>query len=255
MQILKDNQMVGVIENGKIKTKDAELKTLLSEETIPFVTGSQVDGTFETRIEDKPITDIMAVMDYLIRNDYEVRGEMTTKSYIQAANLIAQVKRAGARHSAVDRNLVQQLHDIAMDLGAECDCGKEMMTVEDMRRYAPNPMLKAAVEALILRHPGHPDQKVHAGNEHTIEKVGINQYAIMRKDRQKLGVASSEEAAHESAKRIIEQVGDINRPVSEFPKGTGGKVAGIIGDVEREIQNRPREKRKLTATQRLVRQL
>ena len=68
------------------------------------------------------------------------------KAYIQAANLIAQVQRAGARHSAYDNRLIQQLHDIAMELGAECyhDEG-EMMSVEDLRRYAPNPMLKAAV--------------------------------------------------------------------------------------------------------------
>lgn len=90
--------------------------------------------------------------------------------YALAANLIAQVQRvhpefierAGARHSATDRVLVQQLHDIAMELGAECHHDEgEMMSMEEMRRYAPHPMLKAAVEALVLRHPGHGNQKVH----------------------------------------------------------------------------------------------
>ena len=69
------------------------------------------------------------------------------KKYATAANLITQVQRAGARHSVKDRALVQQLHDIAMQLGAECrHVEGEMMTVEDLRRYAPNPMLKTIVK-------------------------------------------------------------------------------------------------------------
>lgn len=74
------------------------------------------------------------------------------KDYREAARLlsIVQVQKAGARHSATDRSLVQQLHDIAMELGAECyhDEG-ETLTADDLRRYAPNPMLKAAVEAIV----------------------------------------------------------------------------------------------------------
>lgn len=50
-----------------------------------------------------------------------------------------------------------------MELGAECQHydEAETLTADDLRRYAPNPMLKAAVEALVLRHPGHPNQKTH----------------------------------------------------------------------------------------------
>lgn len=67
----------------------------------------------------------------------------------QAAALLSQVQKAGARHSRADSGLVQQVHDLACQLGAECKADEaEMMTVEDLRRYAPNPMLKAKLEAL-----------------------------------------------------------------------------------------------------------
>lgn len=70
--------------------------------------------------------------------------------YELAAKYLNLIQRAGARHSARDNDLVQQMHDRACDLGAKCQC-------EEMG----HPMLKAAVEALILRHPGHGSQKVH----------------------------------------------------------------------------------------------
>ena len=72
------------------------------------------------------------------------------KSYAEAARLLAQVQKAGARHSVTDRSLVQQLHDIAMELRAECT-HDETLSVDDLRRYAPNPMLKAAIKAAVRR--------------------------------------------------------------------------------------------------------
>lgn len=86
------------------------------------------------------------------------------KSYAEAARLLAIVERAGARHNASDNTLIQQAHDILCDLGAACKHDEDEMgilTAEDLRRYAPFPMLKAAVDALILRHPGHANQKTH----------------------------------------------------------------------------------------------
>ena len=81
------------------------------------------------------------------------------KDYRQAASLLAIVQRAGARHSAYDNGLIQQLHDIAMELGAQCYHEEvESLTVEELRQYAPNPMLKAAVEALVLRYPKHTNK-------------------------------------------------------------------------------------------------
>lgn len=70
-------------------------------------------------------------------------------AYAEAAKLMAQVQRAGARHSAKDMGMVQEMHDRACELGAKCNC-EGMMTT--------HPMMKGA---LVLRHPGHPNQKVH----------------------------------------------------------------------------------------------
>jgi hypothetical protein len=67
--------------------------------------------------------------------------------YETAAKLMAQVQKAGARHSAKDNAMVQEMHDRACELGAKCHC-----------ETPAHPMLKGA---LVLRHPGHPTQKVH----------------------------------------------------------------------------------------------
>lgn len=67
--------------------------------------------------------------------------------YAEAAKLLAQVQKAGARHSSKDIDLIQQMHDRACELGAKCDCEGMM----------DHPMLKA----MVYRHPGHPNQKVH----------------------------------------------------------------------------------------------
>lgn len=72
-------------------------------------------------------------------------------AYAEAAKLMAQVQKAGARHSSKDNSLIQQLHDLSCELGAECP----------MKDMAIHPQLKAAVEALVLRHPGHGNQKTH----------------------------------------------------------------------------------------------
>lgn len=59
--------------------------------------------------------------------------------YAEAANLMAQVQRAGARHSSKDNSLIQQLHDLACELGAECP-------VKDLTVH---PMLRAKVIRMI----------------------------------------------------------------------------------------------------------
>lgn len=56
-------------------------------------------------------------------------------AYETAAKYMAIIQRAGARHSAKDNDLVQQMHDRACDLGAKCKC-EEMGT---------HPLLKARV--------------------------------------------------------------------------------------------------------------
>lgn len=71
--------------------------------------------------------------------------------YQEAAKLLALAQKAGARHSSKDNDLIQQMHDRACELGAKCKC-EEVMT---------HPTLRAQVEALILRHPGHANQKTH----------------------------------------------------------------------------------------------
>ena len=80
-----------------------------------------------------------------------VESPQKKKSHAEAIRLMAIVQRAGARHSAYDNDLIQQLHDIAMELGAQCyhEEDEPDLTVEDLRRYAPNPLLKAAIEALV----------------------------------------------------------------------------------------------------------
>lgn len=72
--------------------------------------------------------------------------------YAEAAKLMAQVKaeaathglqaKAGARHSSRDNSLIQQLHDLACELGAECP-------VKDLTIH---PQLKAAVNVLLSDH-------------------------------------------------------------------------------------------------------
>lgn len=54
--------------------------------------------------------------------------------YQLAAKYLNLIQRAGARHSARDNDLVQQMHDRACDLGAKCNC-------EGMG----HPMLKAKI--------------------------------------------------------------------------------------------------------------
>lgn len=74
----------------------------------------------------------------------------------QAARLLSQVQRAGARHSRSDNDLIQQLHDLTCKLGAECEVAAgEGMSVEDLRRYAPNPLLKAALLDVMKSYPHH----------------------------------------------------------------------------------------------------
>jgi hypothetical protein len=62
-------------------------------------------------------------------------------AYEIAAKLMAQVQRAGARHSSKDNDLIQQMHDRACELGAKCNC--EGMTT--------HPMLKAGVKRAVKR--------------------------------------------------------------------------------------------------------
>jgi hypothetical protein len=75
--------------------------------------------------------------------------------YETAAKLMAIVQKAGARHSAKDNALVQQMHDRACELGAKCHC-----------ETPTHPMLASPTggtqaKAMVYRHPGHPNQKVH----------------------------------------------------------------------------------------------
>lgn len=85
------------------------------------------------------------------RNMNHNRADNKHKAYRAAAALMAQVERAGARHSSRDNGLIQQLHDLACELGATCQENEGEVS----------PVLRAAVEALVLRHPGHGNQKVH----------------------------------------------------------------------------------------------
>lgn len=68
----------------------------------------------------------------------------------------ALIERAGARHSSKDTDMVQRMHDLACELGAKCDVKKATGD------YFSKPALKADLfDELILRHPGHGNQKVH----------------------------------------------------------------------------------------------
>lgn len=48
------------------------------------------------------------------------------KAYVVAASLLKMVQKAGARHSARDMGMVQEMHDRACELGAKCQCQEVM---------------------------------------------------------------------------------------------------------------------------------
>lgn len=179
------------------------------------------------------------------------------KSYAEAARLLAIVERAGARHSATDRALVQQLHDIAMELGAECyhDEG-ETLTADDLRRYAPNPMLKAAVEALVLRHPGHPNQKTHGnrfgagqakeslrrlkddkGAREKYKATARKKLGTEAKPARKPGVKSKGDSA-KSTDALHEEFKSLNNRFREYKFNFGSPEMHRLIEVERELIKR-----------------
>lgn len=122
-------------------------------------------------------------------------------TYAVAARLYSLVQKAGARHSAKDNDLVQQMHDQACELGAKCKC--EEVTV--------HPTLRAAVEALILRHPGHGNQKVH-GNR-------FGGYGTTKESLRRLkGDKEGREQYKETARKRISKTG------SSEPMGRAEKV-------------------------------
>jgi hypothetical protein len=79
--------------------------------------------------------------------------------YQEAAKLLNLVQKAGARHSARDNDLIQQMHDRACELGARCNC-----------ETPTHPMLKGA---LVERHGAH-NQKTH-GHRHGVG--GLKEFA------------------------------------------------------------------------------
>jgi hypothetical protein len=84
-------------------------------------------------------------------NVYETAAKLMAQ-VSEAATHRAQAQKAGARHSAKDNAMVQEMHDRACELGAKCHC-----------ETPTHPMLKGA---LVLRHPGHGSQKVHNPHKH-----------------------------------------------------------------------------------------
>ena len=42
------------------------------------------------------------------------------KALVEAARLLSLIHRAGARHSRIDNNAIQKIHDMACELGAVC---------------------------------------------------------------------------------------------------------------------------------------
>lgn len=137
-----------------------------------------------------------------VRDMSHNRADNRRKAYVEAAKLMAQVQKAGARHSSKDNGLIQQLHDLACELGAECP-------VKDM---AIHPQLKAAVEALVLRHPGHGNQKVH-GNR-------FGGYGTTKESLRRLkGDKEGRERYKETARKRISKTGS-SEPMSRPEKVT-----------------------------------
>lgn len=160
------------------------------------------------------------------------------KSYAEAARLLAIVERAGARHNASDNTLIQQAHDILCDLGAACKAVEvETLTADDLRRYAPNPMLKAAVDALVLRHPGHANQKTH-GN-----RFGAGQAKeSLRRLKDDKGAREKYKESHRGRQGISSVAKQAEKATSwdEVKKIPGiqsayDKAHSRIGDIDTEI--------------------
>lgn len=115
-------------------------------------------------------------------------------AYEIAAKYLAIIQKAGARHNAKDTDLVQQMHDRACELGAKCQC--EEMTV--------HPTLRAAVEALILRHPGHPNQKVH-GNRfggYEVTKESLRRLKGDKEGRERYKASARKKGSGLNAKQL-----------------------------------------------------
>jgi len=89
------------------------------------------------------------------------------KDYQQAARLLAQVQRAGARHNASDNVLIQAAHDALMSLGATCHCDEP-----EYHYGEPNMQLMAAIKAAVKRdykkeyrdYHGKPEQVMARSN-------------------------------------------------------------------------------------------
>lgn len=84
---------------------------------------------------------------------------MSTIQTVQKLLPIARalVLRAGARHSQADNTDIQAMHDLACKLGAKCK------TISDgtHTQFSAEAMKAELYDELILRHPGHPNQKTH----------------------------------------------------------------------------------------------
>lgn len=154
--------------------------------------------------------------------------------YKEAARLLSLVQKAGARHSARDNDLVQQMHDRACDLGAKCNCGTPT-----------HPMLKA----MVYRHPGHPNQKVH-GNRFggfSTTKESLRRLKGDKEARQKYKETARKRAGAEAGKlrnsmeygAYKEQLEGGQTTLQDLKRISffGGKDAQVYDLLEKDVQS------------------
>jgi hypothetical protein len=129
-------------------------------------------------------------------------------AYETAAKYMAIAQKAGARHSAKDNDLVQQMHDRACELGAKCHC-----------ETPTHPMLKA----MVYRHPGHPNQKVHG-----------NRFGGFEVTKESLRRLKGDKEAREKYKtNARERSGNPLKGFREDVTSVGGQIVGKWKEHER----------------------
>lgn len=175
------------------------------------------------------------------------------------ADSVEDLTKAGARHSASDMGLVQQLHDSAVSLGANCqkddseDAGDEG---DDMANAVPADELKKMMDDKVAElNQAHADElgKVAAKNEELVKQVGTLEERLKKLEaqpeprlpvlrvvkRDESTASASETTEKANALAALEKVmADPN--ISPTTKSEVGKILALE-EIKKTIQQGPQK--------------
>lgn len=183
------------------------------------------------------------------------KGELEKADDVVETN---DLTKAGARHSASDMNLVQQLHDSAVSLGATCqkDDGGDAAEGDDMTNSVPADDLKKMMDDKVAElNQMHADElgKVAAKNEELVKQVGTLEerlkkleaqpeprlpvLRVVKRDESTAGTSETTEKANALA--ALEKVmADPN--ISPTTKSEVGKILALE-EIKKTIQQGPQK--------------